>query len=253
MKFLKPLFYLFQFLLQLVIDVLVLFMLFSLIGAFWGRNTNESLNKEGIPLYIHGDGFHTELYLPVKDSMGIINWMDWFDDSTIRRKHSGTTLVNFAWAENDWTLAGVDHQPKGIQTTLEIFLSPWNKSVMHVQWMNELWPLKHPTSVKRFLNKEQYNQLVLFIKNSFELKNEKPIIRSYKGYYGWDYMFLSTRNYNSFNTCNQWTSDALNSCGIRNATFSPFGWGLFYQIQTTSSSYPSPKEKNGAEKLIETN
>jgi uncharacterized protein (TIGR02117 family) len=234
MKFLRAIVKLMRFTLQLVFDVVVLFFLFALIGAFWGRNTDEMLNKEGVPMIIHGDGFHTELYLPVKDSMGIINWMDWFDDSTIRSKHSTSTLINFAWAEYDWTLAGVDKKPKGLQTTLEIFLSPWNKSVMHVQWMNDVWPLKHPVTVKRYLSEQQYRQLIAFIQNGFKLKDGKPIIRSYKGYYGWDYMFYSKRNYNSFNTCNQWTSDALNACEIRNATFSPFGWGVFYQIRKAS-------------------
>ena len=245
---------------QLFFDVVILFFLFAIIGAFWGRNTNEVLHMEGVSLYIHGDGFHTELYLPVKDSLGIINWMDWFDDSTIRNKHTNTTLINFAWAEYDWTLAGVEQKPKGIRTTLEIFFSPRNKSVMHVQWMNELWPLKHPVTVKRYLSKEQYLQLIAFLKNGFVINNDKPVIHSYNGYYGWDYLYLSNRNYNSFNTCNQFTSDALNACGVRNATFSPFGWGVFYQLKrqlcspsTTSSTYPSPKEKDGAVLPIQTN
>jgi uncharacterized protein (TIGR02117 family) len=231
MKFLRTITKLICFTIQLVFDVVILFFLFAFIGAFWGRNTDEVLHKEGVPLFIHGDGFHTELYLPVKDSLGIINWIDWFDDDRIKAKHQHNTLINFAWAEYDWTLAGVEQKPKDIQTTLEIFLSPRNKSVMHVQLMNELWPLKHPVTVKRYLSTQQYRQLIAFIKSGFELKDEKPIIRSYKGYYGWDYMFLSIRNYNSFNTCNQFTSDALNSCGIINATFSPFGWGLFYQLK----------------------
>jgi uncharacterized protein (TIGR02117 family) len=231
MKFLIAIATLIRFTLQLLFDLVVLFFLFAIMGALWGRNTDEVMNKEGVPLFIHGDGFHTELYLPVQDSLGIINWMDWFDDDTIKAKHQHNTLINFAWAEYDWTLAGVEHQPKSIQTTLQIFLSPWNKSVMHVQLMDELWPLKHPQTVKRYLSAQQYLQLIAFIKSGFELKDGKPIIRSYKGYYGWDYMFLSNRNYNSFTTCNQWTSDALNSCEIRNATFSPFGWGLFYQLK----------------------
>jgi uncharacterized protein (TIGR02117 family) len=220
--------------LQLFLDLVILFFLFAIIGALWGRNTREVLHSEGIPLYIHGDGFHTELYLPVKDSLGIINWINWLDDDTIKAKHEHNTLINFAWAEYDWTLAGIEHKPKGIQTTLEIFLSPWNKSVMHVQLMDKLWPLKNPSTVKRYLSEQQYKHLITFIKYGFKLKDGKPIIRSYKGYYGWDYMFISNRNYNSFNTCNQWTSDALNSRGIRNATFSPFGWGLFYQIEKAS-------------------
>jgi uncharacterized protein (TIGR02117 family) len=224
MKLLRPIIKLTCFTLQLALDVVILFFLFTLIGAFWGRNTDEVLNKEGIPLYIHGDGFHTELYLPVKDSLNFINWMDWLGDNSIKTKHQHNTLINFAWAEYDWTLAGVEHQPKGIQTT----------RVMHVQLMNELWPLKHPVTAKRYLSAQQYLQLIAFIKSGFELKDGKPIIRSFKGYYGWDYMFLSNRNYNSFNTCNQFTSDALNACGVRNATFSPFGWGVLYQVKMES-------------------
>lgn len=231
MIFFKTILSVLQFLFQLVLDVLILFLLFTLIGAFWGRNQDEVIQKHGVPLIIHGDGFHTELYLPVKDSLGMINWMDWFDDSAVRNVHSDKKLINFAWAENDWTLAGVENKPKGIQTTLEIFFWPWNKSVMHVQWMNETWPLKNSTTVKRNLSSEQYRQLIEFIKSSFELNHNKPVIRSYKGYYGWDYLYKSNRNYNSFNTCNQFTSDAINACGIRNSVFSPFGWGLFYQLK----------------------
>ncbi len=231
MKFLSTIFSFLSILLQLVFDIIIVYFLFTLIGAFWGRNTNEVLHTEGVPLYIHGDGFHTELYLPVTDSLGMMNWMDWFDDTTIRRKHATASLINFAWGEEDWTIAGAAGKPKGIKTTLEIFLSPWNKSVMHVQWMNELWPLKKAVTVKRYLSKEQYGQLITFITGSFVIEKNKPAIRSYTGYYGWDYLYKSNRNYNSFNTCNQFTSDALNACGVRNATFSPFGWGLFYELK----------------------
>jgi uncharacterized protein (TIGR02117 family) len=229
------------FVLQLIFDIVIVYFFFTLVGCLWGRNTNEVQNKDGVPLFIHGDGFHTELYLPVQDSMGMINWMDWFDDSTIRAKHQHNKLINFAWAEADWTLAGANNKPKGILTTAKIFLWPWNKSVMHVQWMDGLWPLKKPVTVHRYLSKLQYQQLIVFIKNSFELKDGKPAVRSYQGYYGFDYMFYSTKTYNSFSTCNQFTSNALHACGVRNATFSPFGWGLFYQIRSVSSS-PGKKE-----------
>jgi uncharacterized protein (TIGR02117 family) len=231
MKFLKSIFHFFVFAVQLIFDLVVLYFLFAVIGAFWGRNTDEMPNTDGIPLFIHGDGFHTELYLPVKDSMDIMNWMDWFDDPAVRSKHRSATLVNFAWAEKDWTLAGVENKTPSIQSMLEIAFWPRNKSVMHVQWMDHLWPLQDSFTVKRYLNKQQYLQLIAFIRGSFELKNDKPVVCSYKGYYGWDHLYNSTRNYHSFNTCNQFTSDALNACGIRNASFSPFGWGLAYQLK----------------------
>jgi uncharacterized protein (TIGR02117 family) len=237
MNLLKAISRLITFLIQLLFDIIIVYFFFTLIGCFWGRNTNEALNNEGVPLMIHGDGFHTELYLPVQDSMGIINWMDWFNDSTIRAKHQHKKLINFAWAEADWTLAGANQQPKGIITTAKIFLWPRNKSVMHVQWMDDVWPIKNPVTITRYLSQQQYRQLVAFLKNSFEQKDGKPMIRSYKGYYGFDYLFYSVKTYHSFNTCNQFTSDALHACGVRNATFSPFGWGLFYQLQITSSSY----------------
>ena len=118
MKFLKSIFRLLVFAGQLIFDLIVLYFLFALAGAFWGRNTNEIANAEGIPLFIHGDGFHTELYLPVKDSMSIINWMDWFGDSMIRRKHAGAMLVNFSWAEYDWTcLLYTSPSPRDLSTS----------------------------------------------------------------------------------------------------------------------------------------
>jgi hypothetical protein len=120
-------------LLQLVSDLIVLYFLFALIGCFWGRHKNEIVHTTGIPLQIQSDGFHTELYLPVQDSMGLINWMDWFDDSSISKNQQHKQLISFAFAEYDWTLAGIDQEPKGIGTTFEILFSPWNKSLMHVQ------------------------------------------------------------------------------------------------------------------------
>jgi uncharacterized protein (TIGR02117 family) len=218
------------FLLQLFADLLVLYVFFALFGCFWARNKDEIKHSSGIPLLIHGDGFHTELYLPVEDSLHIINWMDWFDDTTIR-KHSQRKLISFAWADEDWMTEVAQDRSHPVSTVAEIIAKPGNSSVMHVQWRDTVWPLKQPVTVKRFLSVEQYHQLISYLKSGFKTENGKPVIQSYQGFYGYDHMYRSTFNYNLFATCNQWTSNALNACGIRTATFSPMGWGLFYQLK----------------------
>ncbi len=230
MQLLKRIATLVLFAIQLLADLLVLYLCFVLIGCFWPRNKNEVKQSSGIPLLIHGDGFHTELYLPVEDSLHIINWMNWFDDS-VMRKHSDRKLISFAWADEDWMTEVAQQKSHRILTVAEIAVLPHNTSIMHIQWRDTVWPLKLPVTVKRFLSVEQYRQLIAYIQSGFQLKNGKPVIQSYNGFYGYDYMYRPTLHYGFFTTCNQWTSNALNACGIRTASFSPFGWAVFYQLK----------------------
>ncbi|MEJ8820050.1 DUF2459 domain-containing protein [Lacibacter sp. H407] len=231
MQLLKRFVRLLLFFVQLLADLLLLYVCFALIGCFWPRNKDEIKQSSGIPLLIHGDGFHTELYLPVEDSLHIINWMDWFDDSTMRSKHSDRKLISFAWADEDWMTEVAQKRAHRVSTIAEIMLKPGNSSVMHIQWRDTVWPLKLPVTVKRFLSFDQYLELIDYIQSGFVTEKRKPVIQSYKGFYGYDYFYRSTFNYNLFTTCNQWTGNALHACGIRTALFSPFGWSIFYQLK----------------------
>jgi len=210
-------------------NALVLYFLIVIIGLFWARNRQEVPNPIGIPLVIHGDGFHTELYLPIEDSIIHHNWLDFLQDTTLDKKHRGNKLFNIGWGEEDWFLAGVTNKTT-IPLGIEALIWPWNKGAMHVQLMDSLHSLRQPFTARRFLSADEYLELIDFIRQGFLLKNNKPVIRSYQGFYGYDYFFSSTRKYNAFNTCNQWTADALNSCGIRNPAFASFGWSIAYQV-----------------------
>lgn len=211
-------------------DLLVLYFLLAIIGLYWTRNENEITNSSGIPLIIHGDGFHTELYLPVEDSLVHHNWFAFIRDPVITKKHGQNKYINFGWAEEDWSIAGITGEPNVLMAA-ETLLWPWNKSIMHVQLMDTVHRLKHPFTQHRWLNKRQYQQLIAFIKSGFALENSRPVLKSHRGYYGYDYFFASNRKYNAFNTCNQWTADALNASNIRNPTFAPFGWSIRYQLE----------------------
>ena len=225
--------YILRIILQLCLtffDLLIIYFLFAIIGMYWVRNHDESNNLSGIPLIIHGDGFHTELYLPVEDSILHHNWFSFLKDSLIFEKHGHNKYVNFGWAEEDWSIAG-SQEKTHILMAFETLLWPWNNSIMHVQMMDTTHALKNPFTERRMLTVPQYQKLVKFIKGGFVIKNERPVIRSYQGYYGYDYFFSSRRKYNAFNTCNQWTADALDAAYIRNPTFAPFGWAIAYQTK----------------------
>lgn len=234
--------------LVVLFDLLVLYLILVIAGLFWPRNINETILENGVPLLIHGDGFHSELYLPVEDSFLHFNWKKWIKNDSIDQMHPDKKYIVFGWAEADWTVAGTQDQKTGLTMTLETLLWPWNKSVMHVQFMDTTHRLKNPKTVKRYLSNQQYSQLIEFIRQSFKTDKEgNPVIKSYKGYYGFDYLFFSELNYNSIRTCNQWTANALNACGIRNPLLSPFGWGIWYQLYNNREHRltpgPSPKER----------
>jgi len=215
--------------LLLVFNVLVFYFLFAIIGLFWARNRGESVNMSGIPLMIHGNGFHTELYLPIEDSLIHYNWLHFLQDSLIIEKHATNKYISFGWAEEEWSIAGVQNNT-GVLMAMESLLWPWNKSIMHVRLTDTFQVLNHPFTQKRFLDAAQYRRLISFIKKGFIFKNNRPVVKSYKGYDREDYFFSSNRNYNAFNTCNQWTADALNASGIRCPAYAPFAWSISYQV-----------------------
>lgn len=210
--------------------LLVLYFLLVIIGLFWPRNANESINSLGIPLIVHGDGFHTELYLPIEDSTIHHNWFSFFKDTLILKEQRHKKYINVGLAEEDWSIAGINDQTS-VLMAIETLLWPLNKSIMHVQFMDTVHTLSHHFTEARMLNITQYEQLIAFIKSGFVLENGRPVVRSYEGYYGFDYFFLSNRRYHAFNTCNQWSADALNAGKNRNPVFAPFGWSIAYQVR----------------------
>ena len=216
--------------LLIVFDLLVIYFLFAIIGMFWTRNKNEKINQSGIPLIIHGDGFHTELYLPIEDSVIHYNWFMFLQDSTIISRHRENRYINIGWAEEGWSIAGTGNHTN-VPLALKAIFWPWNRSIMHVQFMDRVHKLKTPFTERRLLSVDQYKRLVLFIQQGFLVKDGKPVVKTYQGYYGYDYFFSSGRNYNAFNTCNQWTADALHRASVRNPTFAPFGWAIAFQLK----------------------
>ena len=210
--------------------LLATYFLIAIIGMFWARNGNEYINQSGVPVIVHGDGFHTELYLQIEDSIIHHNWLRFVNDDVITRKHRYNKYINIGWADEDWSIAGATGQLHLLMAFEAVFW-PRNKSVMHVQFMDTVHFLKKPFTEKRYLTADGYQNLISFIKEGFVIRNEKPVMKSNQGYYGFDYFYASNRRYHAFNTCNQWTADALNSCSIRNPRFAPFGWGIEYQVR----------------------
>ena len=210
--------------------LLAIYLLIAIIGMFWTRNRGEYIHQSGVPVVIHGDGFHTELYLPIEDSIVHYNWLQFVNDEVITAKHGLNRYINIGWADEDWSIAGVTGNVHFLMAIESIFW-PWNNSIMHVQFMDTVHRLKNPFTEKRYLKKEEYQNLISFIKESFVTSNAKPVMKLNRGYYGFDYFFASNRKYHAFNTCNQWTADALNSCSIRNPKFAPFGWSIGYQVK----------------------
>ena len=92
-------------------------------------------------MIIHGDGFHTELYLPIEDSIVLHNWLQFVNDETITAKHGYKKYINIGWADEDWSIAGTAGKVH-VLMAFESGFWPWNNSIMHVQFMDTVHPLK---------------------------------------------------------------------------------------------------------------
>lgn len=80
------------------------------------------------------------------------------------------------------------------------------------------------------LNDEQFNQLVNLIKDSFQIKNGKPIVYKNLSYYKTDRFYLSKDKYSVITTCNSWTNNILKKLNITTGLISPHKWGVLWHL-----------------------
>ena len=80
------------------------------------------------------------------------------------------------------------------------------------------------------INKFQLDQLQDYIEASFQEKNNQFKKIAVEGYSRTDAFYKAKGSYNLFKTCNVWTNEALKTAEIKTAVWSPFDWGIIWNL-----------------------
>lgn len=211
------------------ITFLIIIILLYLLCAFvLSRITISGVSnstKKIIPCYILTNGVHTDIVVPVCNS--IMNWSTFLDYRDCTSTDSLNSYIGFGWGDKGFYLETPTWSDLKFSTAFRASFG-LSSSAMHVTWFpNEL--KENESCIKFFASEEQYRILVDYIRNSFIENGGKPVHISAKhAHYGNNDTFYDAKDtYNLFFTCNTWANSALKKAGQKSALWTPFDSGIF--------------------------
>ena len=153
-------------------------------------------------IFVTNYGEHAGIILKVED----VNSSLWKIEPIFKEFE----YIEVGWGDEDFYKS----PDPSIWTTLKAGLFP-TSSVVHARAVSqyELNRFSKDKIVKLTISEKGFENLSLFIENSFAKENDK-FIRVSKGLYPNSLFYLSSKKYHIFNTCNVWTAEALHSAGL---------------------------------------
>ena len=196
------------------------YVLAALIGSHVPRNNQWQELRDGITIYVVTNGYHSGIIVPVsaggEDLSLLIRPTDLPD-----QRLAGNYLL-FGWGDRDFYLNTPTLADVKASTALSALIGS-GQVLVHVDHLQSPADIVDPRAVR--LTPAAYRKLLNFIRASIIVSADghaAPIA----GYGESDVFYEARGRYHLFNTCNNWTSDALAAAGVRTAAWSPFSGGV---------------------------
>ena len=142
--------------------------------------------------------------------------------------------LGFGWGDQGFYLDTPTWAELKLETLVAaVFLK--SESAMHVTSYFRL----PADAVRVRLCASQLERLRTFIEASFEKNPAGATVEiPDAGYTPHDFFYRAHGSYSGINTCNEWVNDGLKSAGLSSCIWSPFDWGILYQMRNRE---PAPE------------
>lgn len=180
-----------------------------------------SLDQEQeIEFYLISNDIHIGLVLPLKNEV-----FDW--ESLIDPKQFGsrpTKWLNMGWGDRQFYFAIPTWDNFSIGVALDSLFVP-DPGILHIEYL-PLHPERYKGIRKIKVSKRTYAKIVSAVKDSFILKDGRPVLIDNRGYEDNDNFYEAHGTYTILRTCNEWTADMLGEAGLPRPLWSPTKYGL---------------------------
>lgn len=190
-------------------------------------NGDYLYKKNGILIYVAGDGLHSELIIPLKNEVN--NWESTFNKADLDYGTNEKAWLSVGFSEENFYKLNRRWDDMNYFSAL-FQLCGFGKSIMHVGFENE-YPFDRKFIRKIYVGPEQYSRLCEFIKNSFE-QNNGQILKSLSvsNSYKKEVIYEAQKEFSFFYTCNTWTNNALKSIGFKTGRWTALEGGIREQF-----------------------
>ena len=183
-------------------------------------------DDNGIAVFIRGNGVHADLVVPM-----VAGGVDWRTRLPIAALHpiAGVTEdLAFGWGDRGFYLTTPTWSDLRVATAFRA-LTGLDRTVLRAEAVPV--PAPDPEMREVRLSPEHYRALAAFIAAAIRVGDDGGAIVIPGAHYDAHDIFLEANgHYSIFETCNEWTRQALAVAGVRVPAWSPFQQALFYQL-----------------------
>lgn len=220
MKTIKKIFkYICLFLLALITYGLLVSLL-----SFIPVNNNQIVTDEPkVDIFILSNGVHTDIVVPVKNDT--FDWSKQIKFEHTKAKDSTAKYLAMGWGDRGFYLETPTWADLKVSTALKA-TTGLSSSALHTTFYKSM---KEDTYCKKIqISTIEYQNLVLFINESFETKSDEKIKIETDAVYGKNDIFYEAKgSYSLFYTCNSWANQALKSANQKAALHTLTDTGIF--------------------------
>lgn len=190
-------------------------------------NKEKQQPTDQITAYILTNGVHTDIVVPVKSEA--IDWSSFipFSDTKSKKEYD---YIAFGWGDKGFYLDTPEWKDLKFSTAFNAAF--WlGDSAMHVTFYDKITVGEDCKKV--FLSLEEYQNLIVYIKNSFDLdQNSKVELVKTDAVYGErDAFYEAKGSYSLFFTCNTWAASALKAANKKAPLWTATQQGIFYHYK----------------------
>lgn len=219
-----------KFLLKTLLGITTFLILYILAVLIFSRipvNSNPSKPEKGIEVYLLSNGVHTDIVVPVKSQT--IDWSESVQFQHTKSKDTTANYLAFGWGDKGFYLNTPTWADLKFSTAFNA-ASGFSTSAMHCTFYKRM--KEDELCKKIIITEKQYQQLVAFIQNSFELENNQIMKIETDAVYGnHDIFYEAKGSYNLFYTCNTWTNSALKTASQKASLWTVYDKGILYHYQ----------------------
>jgi uncharacterized protein (TIGR02117 family) len=181
-----------------------------------------------ISIYVHNQGIHTEIIVPVKNEY--FNWNQFLPLTEIGRDaNSDYKYLGFGWGDRAFMLATPTSATIDPIITFKALFLP-TPSTMQVQGY-EVFPRDRTTKCVK-ISGANYLNMAKFIKNSFQLDAAGNKIKISYGYHNHDSFYEAKGSYSILRSCNDWTAEALREADVNTPVWSTLSSAIMLHLNS---------------------
>lgn len=193
----------------------------------WLPRNQDFANNGPILIYVHSNGVHTDLVLPVRSLE--LDWRTLFEARHFPHSPAvqSADWILLGWGDEGFYLNTPSWSDLKLGTALRA-LSGNAGTLLHVEYLSEAQRQRYPMH-PLWIDAERLRTLTRFVRDSATMDDGEA--QSVAGHYSnSDAFFRAKGHYSLLQTCNTWTGAALAQARIQVSAWPPFAHNLMRSL-----------------------